>query len=184
MIIVKSLHALSWDHQSSWRCSSLRGQGPGFSAAHRLVGGRGPLYGAGPQELLFLSYMSQAAAQELISVRMTFVRADSAPPCTHSHATPGSHSSAVTGQQHNRRTAQHSRNTHLLALPRWHRPRLYLSVIARQGGFRRALLALHDGLCSATLFSGSAVRARVYGSLVIMRSPPARSLPPAWVSSS
>ncbi len=57
-----------------------------------------------------------------------------------------------------------------------HRPRLYLSVFARQGGSRRALLALHDGLCSAALCSGSAVRARVYGSLVIMRSPLVRSL--------
>jgi hypothetical protein len=70
------------------------------------------------------------------------------------------------------------------ALPRWHRPRLYLIVFARQGGFRRALLALHDGLCSAALFLGSAVRARVSGSLVTFRSPLARSLPPAWVSSS
>jgi hypothetical protein len=32
-------------------------------------------YGAVPQELFFLSYMSQAAAAELFSVRMTFVRA-------------------------------------------------------------------------------------------------------------
>ena len=85
---------------------------------------------------------------------------------------------------HGRRWRRRRRRGWGRALPRWHRPRLYLIVFDRQGGFRRALLALHDGLCSAALSSASAVRARVSGPLVIMQSPFARSLPPAWVSSS
>ncbi len=81
---------------------------------------------------------------------------------------------------HGRRWRRRRRRGWGRAPQRWHRPRLYLSVFARQGGFRRALLALHDGLCSAALSSGSAMRARVYGSFVIIRSPLA--LFPRWLA--
>jgi hypothetical protein len=64
--------------------------------------------------------------------------------------------------------------------PVWGTPR------ARSVGMRvLGMVGDGDGLCSAALSSGAAVRARVCCSFVLMRSPLARSLsPPAWVSSS